>query len=163
MFPMGVKHKDFGQSDLRKMLSHLKRKTLCLPEKQLWSFISRCLASADLTFPVIRQSLILSDLAQRYFRIPQSLHVRNLFRFLYSSSTWMYLKPFDVEINSLSKRCYGLPSPEIGDIAGERGLEIGERNLEAFGRTGITIKTWEIVSTRNKVPKIEIDFITNLI
>ena len=73
----------------------------------------------------------------------------------------MYLKPFDVEINSLSKRCYGLPSPEIGDITGERGLEIGERNLEAFGRTGITIKTWEIVSTRNKVPKIEIDFITN--
>ena len=75
----------------------------------------------------------------------------------------MYLKPFDVEINSLSKRCYGLPSPEIGDIAGERGLEIGERNLEAFGRTGITIKTWEIVSTRNKVPKIEIDFITKYV
>ena len=75
----------------------------------------------------------------------------------------MYLKPFDVEINSLSKRCYGLPSPEIGDIAGERGLEIGERNLEAFGRTGITIKTWEIVSTRNRVPKIEIDSITNYV
>ena len=56
-----------------------------------------------------------------------------------------------------------LPSPKVGDIAGPRRFKIGERNLEAFGRTGITIKTWEIVSTRNKVPKIEIDFITNLI
>ena len=30
-----------------------------------------------------------------------------------------------------------LPSPKVGDIAGPRRFEIGERNLEAFGRTGL--------------------------
>ena len=33
-----------------------------------------------------------------------------------------------------------LPSPNVRDITGERGLEIGERNLEAFGRSGMPMK-----------------------
>ena len=64
-----------------------------------------------------------------------------LYYLIHFQSTVFYIYVQIVKKKNWEARKYiikiSLPPPQIGDIVGQRGKSIGERNVEAFGRTGL--------------------------